>query len=167
MSPTSVIPDKYLRIYLSDHRSAAAGGIRLARRCRGNNVGSELGRFLDTLVDEVSQDVATLDQIMEEVGTRRNPVKHVLVVIGERLARLKPNGRLRGYSPLSRVIELEGLIAGVHAKQRLWHGVGAGRHGIDSDLLDEMIERADRQLNRLEAFHHTATSEAFDRSSRT
>lgn len=159
-------PEKYLRIYLQDHRSAAAGGLQLARRCRDSNADSELGRFLDTLVDEVNQDAATLDDLMKRFGVRRNPIKHALVVIGERVARLKPNGQLRGYSPLSKVIELEGLIAGVHAKQRLWKGLDATRNGPDPGVLDEMMQRADRQLHRLEAFHCTAAAEAFDSPTR-
>jgi hypothetical protein len=32
----------------------------------------------------------------------------------------KPNGHILTYSPLSRVIEVEALMAGVQVKQRLW-----------------------------------------------
>lgn len=159
-STTRRKPEEYLRIYLQDHRSAADGGLRLARRCRDSNGDSELG-FLDSLVDEVNQDAATLDDIMKRFGVRRNPIKHALVVISERVASLKPNGQFRGYSPLSRVIELEGLISGVHAKQRLWNGLDAAGHGVAPGVLDEMVERANRQLHSLEAFHRTAAAEAF------
>ena len=52
------------------------------------------------------------------VGTDR------LKVLGgwgaEKLGRLKLNGRLLGYSPLSRVVELEALVLGVRGKLSLW-----------------------------------------------
>lgn len=153
-------PEEYLRIYLNDHRSGAVAGGRLAQRCRGNNADSDLGRYLATLVDEVHEDAATLDEIMQRFGVRANPIKHALAVIGELIARLKLNGHLRGYSPLSRVIELETLIAGVHAKQQLWEALKAARCDVPAGVLDEMTERADRQLQALEAFHRTAAIHA-------
>lgn len=158
-------PEEYLRIYLNDHRSGAVVGGRLAQRCRDNNADSELGLYLGTLVDEVHEDAATLDEIMQRFGVRANPVKQALAVIGERIARLKLNGHLRGYSPLSRVIELESLIAGVHAKQRLWEALNAAHCDLPAGVLDEMTERADRQLQQLEAFHRTAAIHALASSS--
>ena len=38
----------------------------------------------------------------------------------EKIGRLKPNGQLTGYSPLSRVVELEGLALGITGKLSLW-----------------------------------------------
>ena len=43
-----------------------------------------------------------------------------LAVAGEWLARLKLNGRLRGYSPVSRLEEFEMLTAGIVTKASLW-----------------------------------------------
>ena len=39
---------------------------------------------------------------------------------GEKLGRLKLNGQLLGYSPLSRLIELEGLMLGIAGKLAMW-----------------------------------------------
>ena len=38
----------------------------------------------------------------------------------EKFGRLKPNGQLTGYSPLSRLVELEGLKLGITGKLGLW-----------------------------------------------
>jgi hypothetical protein len=48
---------------------------------------------------------------------RRNPVKVALAVGAERLGRLKPNGRLVRYSPLSRFVELDILAMGIEGKK--------------------------------------------------
>lgn len=41
----------------------------------------------------------------------------------EKLVRLKLNGRLRGYSPLSRLLELEMLHIGITGKLELWQAL--------------------------------------------
>jgi hypothetical protein len=55
-------------------------------------------------------------------------------------SRLKANGRLIGYSPLSRVLELEGLIMGITGKLEMWRSLqaienGSRIGGVDFDLL--------------------------------
>ena len=39
---------------------------------------------------------------------------------GEKVGRLKPNAQLRGYSPLSPLVELEGLLIGIQGKLAMW-----------------------------------------------
>ena len=52
-----------------------------------------------------------------------SPVKRTLAFLSERAARLKTNGRLFTYSPLSRVVELETLALGILGKLALWEGL--------------------------------------------
>lgn len=157
-----VVPMTYLGIYLNDHRAAAAGGLRVAQRCRGSNEGSELGSFLDDFVDELRRDESLVDSVMDALDIRQNPLKQTLVVAAEFVGRWKPNGHFISYSPLSRVLELEGLIAGVHAKQRLWVVLLSA---IESESLRNEISdaegRARRQLEHLEDFHEAALRIAF------
>jgi hypothetical protein len=152
-----------LQIYLNDHRAGAAGGLALVRRSRDSNQGTSLGDTLAALAVEIEDDAATLDRIAEHLGLRPNPVKQLAVQVAERVGRLKLNGRLRGYSPLSRVLELEGLLAGIDAKRKLWMALRAmvadGQiGGID---LCELSERAESQRERLISHHHEAVVEAF------
>jgi hypothetical protein len=44
---------------------------------------------------------------MERLGLKRSRVKPRLAIATERLTRLKLNGRLLAYSPLSRFVELD------------------------------------------------------------
>lgn len=86
-------------------------------------------------------------------GVRRSPIKPALALVSERVGRLKLNGRVREYSPLSRLLELEGLLLGVAGKRAMWRLLrdrdGAGPPGAGVDF-DELERRADAQLAGLD-----------------
>ena len=65
-----------------------------------------------------------LERVMHENTMSPSRMKMAAVRLGERLGRLKLNGRLVGYSPLSRVVELEGLYLVSHMRLMLWRGLG-------------------------------------------
>lgn len=151
----------YLRIYLNDHLMGAVGGIALARRCLGSNRGTALGDFLERFLLQVMEDRASLEGIMRRFGFRIDRVKLAAAVVGERLGRLKLNGPLRldetlfRYSDLSRLIELESLVAGVSLKQRLWESldhVATSDPRLDGVDFDRLLDRAASQLEELN--HH-------------
>jgi hypothetical protein len=155
--------DRYLGIYLNDHLAGAAGGVELARRLVSSNRGDpEMGEPLARIGAEIEADHETLIRLTERLGIRRDPVKPKLAVLAERLGRLKPNGRLRGYSPLSRVLELEILAAGIGGKLQLWNSLeetfGDSLSGFDFHAL---AERADRQGQEVEDLHMAAAKRAF------
>ena len=140
-----------LAIYLNDHLAGSTVGVELARRARGSNDGTELGEFLATLAAEIEEDRDTLGEVMGAVGAGRDRLKVVGAWAGEKVGRLKLNGRLLGYSPLSRVVELEGLRLGVEGKACLWRML---RELADPRLaafdFDALIVRAERQRDQLE-----------------
>ena len=109
-------PDGLLATYLNDHLAGATAGVELSRRSAGANEGTELGTVLARLASESEEDRATLQSVMEAVGAARDRVKVTAAWVGEKAGRLKPNGQLTGYSPLSRVIELEGMSLGMEAQ---------------------------------------------------
>ncbi|MGH2955628.1 MAG: hypothetical protein ACRDL6_01345 [Solirubrobacterales bacterium] len=157
--------DQLLQTYLRDHMAGARAGVELARRAAGSNRDSEYGAALAELSDEIEGDRRTLAELMDRLGVHGNPVKEVGGVLAERLGRLKLNGRLLGYSPLSRLLEIEGLAIGVSGKLELWRSLraaldsGAALEGID---LDRLIERAESQRARLESLHERAARDALD-----
>lgn len=154
---------RLLGIYLNDHLAGATVGVELARRLRSSNEGDpELSRPLNEICGEIEEDRATLCRTMEQLRISRDRLKPALAWAGEKLGRLKPNGRLREYSPLSRVIELEMLAIGIAGKARMWRTlegtVGNGPGGSD---FAGLAERADRQRARVEELHRIATRRAF------
>ncbi len=153
-----------LPIYVQDHLALSLAGIRLARRCRAENAGTALGRYLERLVPELEEDRAVLGDIARNLGGRPSRLKEAAAALGERLGRLKPNGRIVGYSALSRLWELEALAAGTDARHALWKVLGrAARRdprlrGFD---VERHEERAREQRGELERHRVRAADEAF------
>src|SRR3954469_24597007 len=105
---------KLLAIYLNDHLAGATLGFELARRLRGSNdEDPAFGPELAEICAEIEADRETLLAIMAELDVSPSKLKPLSAVLAERLGRLKLNGQLRGYSPLSRLDELEVLQLGV------------------------------------------------------
>src|SRR3954465_3970114 len=94
-------------IHLNAPLAGAAGGLELARRALGANRGTAFEAPLQRLATEIAEDREALLDVMDRLGARRDPVKQWAGWLAEKAGRLKPNGRLLGYSPLSRVVELE------------------------------------------------------------
>jgi hypothetical protein len=148
-----------LPIYLRDHYAGAAAGLELAKRTAKSNEGPEFGAFLTDLAAQIEADRAQLEDVMERLEVSPDPVKTGVGWLAEKLGRLKLNGQLIGYSPLSRVIELEGLSSGVRGKLALWRTLSTAApteprlEGID---FDQLIARAEEQLAGLDAHHARA-----------
>jgi hypothetical protein len=147
----------FLAIYLRDHHAAGVAGTRLARRVtQAETTKSDLrGVAL-----EIEQDLTALEGIMRSLGVERDRTKDALARIGERLGRLKPNGRLRERSPLSDVLELETLLVGITGKQALWLSLGASS-SVPTDDLERLAERAESQRRVVEEARLRAVRRAF------
>jgi hypothetical protein len=157
------VPEMLLGIYLNDHLAAATSARELARRAAASNRRSDYGPFLDELANEIDSDRDDLLAIMRRLGVGVDRIKLLSGWGAEKLGRLKLNGRLLGYSPLSRLVELELLELGVHGKLALWRSLQ--RLELDeltrSDLeLPRLVSRAEHQLEQLESQRLRAVAEA-------
>ena len=153
----------YLKIYLEDHYAAATAGLELARRTAGANRGTPYGDVLGPIADEIEEDRDTLRRIMTDLGIGPDRFKVAGAWAGEKAGRLKLNGHLTGYSPQSRVIELEGLVVGVTGKRCLWASlrhVAPQEPRLDVAELEGLIERAERQVAQLEEHRLKAVAES-------
>jgi hypothetical protein len=153
--------DKYLAIYFNDHLAGATAGLELAKRIRGQNEGTELGAFMEGLVAEIAEDRQTLLEFIDLIDAGQDRLKVAGGWITEKLGRLKLNGQLIGYSPLSRFIELEGLSLGIEGKRLMWLAlVDTQPERFGADRLRELVARAERQREAVEE-HRRAAREAF------
>ena len=156
-----MIERRLLAIYLNDHLAGATGGVELARRARSSNRGTKWGEALDGICAEVEADRTTLEEVMGRLAVRRNTAKVAGAWAAEKLGRLKLNGRLRGYSPLSRLLELEMLHIGITGKLELWQALqttlGPRLSEVDFSAL---IERAESQRQAVERLRLDAAAEA-------
>jgi len=152
-----------LRIYLQDHAATYTGLLELAKRALGSNEGTSFEQPLAQLRDEIADDRVLLADVMEKLGMTRDRVKDGAAWAAEKAGRLKLNGRVREYSPLSRVVELEGLAMLLLGQRRLWETLAA--RADDARLagvaLTSMPGRIDAQLARVEDLHGRATALAF------
>lgn len=151
-------PDRaWLRVYVNDHRAGAEGGIALMERCRASNEGSALAAVLSDLLVELRDDRDTLAAVAQSLDLAPNPVKPMLARVAEVVGRLKLNGRLTRYSPTSRLLEVEALLAGIDAKRSLWGALDAA--GIDPPPgvdFPRLADRATEQRRRLVPHHAEA-----------
>ncbi len=149
-----------LEIYLNDHLAGATGGVELARRLRASNRDDAVfGETLSRVCAEIEADRAVLEQVIEGLGYSRSKVKPAAAWVAEKLGRLKLNGQLRGYSSLSRLIELEGLLIGITGKIGLWQTLT--ELGADGDLdadLEQLTARAAAQRAAIDDLHRIAAA---------
>jgi hypothetical protein len=154
----------YLETYLQDHRAGAEMGSDLAHRLADENMGTPYEDFLVGLAQEIDQDVELLEDIMSRYGVSKSTLKTVGAKVGEKIARLKPNDQLSGYSPLSRVLELEGLRSGVQGKLALWDSlakIAPTDERLDEEEVAGLQAKAEHQLVGLREHHAMAAHEAF------
>jgi hypothetical protein len=87
--------------------------------------------------------------------------------VAEKIGRLKLNGQLTGHSPLSPLVELEGLRLGVTGVLDMWkvleQNLGGSLDGIDPD---ELARRGERQAEQLEFYRLDAAAKALSRPAR-
>ena len=153
-----------LGIYLQDHLAGATFGLELVERARRNNEGTEFDPSLRTLAEEIRRDRETLLDLMRDIGVAPSRLKIAAAWGSEKARRVKPNGRLVGYTPLARVEEFESLLLGIAGKRALWHLLGrldvvgrpVGRHDYAA-----LADRAQGQLEAVEQLRVRAGEVAF------
>jgi len=101
---------------------------------------------------------------MSQVGVQPQKWRAPVGTAAEKAARLKLNGHVLTRSPLSRVVELEALLAGVEGKRSGWRTL---RHLAKTDdrfdvgQLDRLIARSLEQSELLERVRSWAIDQAF------
>jgi hypothetical protein len=164
MSVDAPSTSKYLAIYLNDHLGGSTTGVELVDRIAKEYAGSELGEFAAGLARDIRADREALLEIMHALDVTPDKVKVAMGWATEKLGRLKLNGEIRDRSPLSPLVELEGMSLGIEGKRSLWLALAeteavAGR--IGSERLRELIARAERQRSAVEEQRIAAARRAF------
>jgi len=167
VAPATTADEPHLAIYMNDQLALGVLWREIARRSARANHGTETGAALEDVASAIAEDVETFEDLMRRLALPKNHAKPVLAIAGERIGRLKLNGRLKGYSPLSRFEELDFLVMGIDGKVVLWQNLrdlaGLGERLPDVDF-DGLVERARSQRTRLEPHHAAAGREAFGQS---
>jgi hypothetical protein len=161
----ALMPASLLAIYLNDHFAGATAAISLTQRALRENRNNELGTFLaQKLLPELREDRRTLAELMDRLAVRRSIPKTAAAWVAEKLGRLKLNGQLIGYSPLSRLLELEILAIGIEGKRALWLVLAEIRQRderLRENDLEHLVQRAVSQREGLEPHRLAAATLAF------
>jgi hypothetical protein len=157
---------KRLSTYLNDHLAVALAGVELAKRSLASNEGTAVEPLLRRLNDDLDADLRLMREVMRALGVSEDPLKKGLAWVGERLGRLKLNDSLTSYSPLSRVVELEGLMVVTGLLRTTWASLDEVL-GEDARVPDtgEARRRAEQNLRDLEQQRPAAVREALTAAS--
>jgi len=153
---------QYWETYLNDHRAGATAGTALVRRIWRSNRRTEWGPIIEKVAESIEQDLVVLDEVRAVAGVSGGDLKRVAALLTERAGRLKLNGHLLTYSPLSRVLELETLMSAVRGKQSLWvalHTAGPSHPEWSDFDFPALEKRGSEQLETLGRFHEWAVTE--------
>lgn len=154
---------RLLATYLNDHLAGSVAARELVRRAAGSNKGTSYGAFLKRLGREIDEDHDALLALMGSLDVGVDRAKVAAGWTAEKLGRLKPNGRLISYSPLSRVVEFEALLLGVRGKLAGWEALEELRPqepAMAAADLPLLIKRAEKQLSQIEEHRRRAVLEA-------
>jgi hypothetical protein len=153
---------RMIGIYLNDHLAGSVMGSRLAKRIARQNEGNEYGTKVAGIAREIEEDKATLHELMDRLGIGEQRARMAMAWVAEKAMRLKPNGRLLRYSPLSRVLELEALTMGITGKLELWRSMEAVENGAKVPGFDftQLAQRAETQRDLVEDLRVRAAREA-------
>jgi hypothetical protein len=139
-------------VYCNDHLAASTGGIELVRRMLGEHRTTDYEQPLEQLLGELREEKASLEAMMRGLGFPVRRYKLAAVWAGEKLARLKLNGRLLQRSPLSDLVEFEFLASAVRAKRSGFETLRTAAEvepRLPKAELDRLIGQADRQFEWL------------------
>ncbi len=153
-----------LHVHLQNHWTAATGGIDFADRVAGSHRGTAIGADLERVRTEVHEDRETLREIMEAAGTRPGVVIPFAARVAERVGRLKPNGHLIQWSPVSDVMELEIFRGAVTIKLAGWETLAILAEHDARLPLDRLLTLAERAREQAAALAKIQRAVAISRS---
>jgi hypothetical protein len=147
------VAGKALDTYLNDHLGGAMLGSDLAEQIRDRSEGTPLGDQMAKIAPQIEEDRQTLIDLMEALGTSKNPVKQASAWVAEKASRLKFAGWSSGEPEFGLFMALETLTLGVEGKLSLWKAlkeVASDYPALSAADLDRLIARAQTQHETLE-----------------
>jgi hypothetical protein len=145
------LDDALVEVYLSDHAAGAAAMIRRLRRMAAA-YDSELAAAMAALADTLESERAWITALMRSRKLTPSRWKTAAAVVGERIGRLKLNGRTFQESPLSPLLELELLGSGLRGKRSGWRTLleWSTELRIEPAELEALLADVERQIDQVE-----------------
>ncbi len=128
--------DRLLGIYLQDHLAVLRGAVELGNRVRAEHDAHWAQGAAQGFLTMVLDDRKELLRAARALSVEPSLVKEAGAWLGEKLGRLKLNGRISSRSPLSIVLELEAMCLLVAHGEALWRAlepIAAARPELELD----------------------------------
>ncbi len=153
--------DSPLGIYLNDHLAGSVGALEMVERVIEENAGNAFAGRLEEILREIRADQSVLQDVIERVGSKENPLKKAGAWLAEKVSRLKMSGS-DVPDELARLEVLETLTVALQGKLALWRALRtvADRHDALREVnLDRLERRGIEQFDRVEAWRLEAVRE--------
>ena len=153
-----------LRQYMADHLAGATAGTNRIQRMAEDYVDTPVFPEISEVAEAIRRERGFLVQLIQRQGFPTSPASNTIAWLGERAARLKPNGRLPGgRSPSTLVVEAEMMITAVTGKLHGWKVMKdhADELGVDPQVFQDLIDDAEDQREQLQRVHEYARHRAF------
>jgi uncharacterized protein (UPF0548 family) len=166
-SQDTILDGRLLAIYLRDHHALLVALCELADRMSSASRPGEQHAFAVDVHQTAVADRVDLEALLDRLDSGPSLARHAAVWAGEKLGRLKLNGRVVRASPLSAVTELEGCLLLLESNRALWSGVASLAIGPAdatdrAQLTSKLLATGERlRLNAL----HSATQRDVDATS--
>ena len=144
-----------LDLYLSDHLTGSTAGTNRLERMAADYVDTPCFAELSRLAEEVRAEQTFLQNLIDALGIRRRRHRQAAAWLGERVARLKTDGRVLKRSPMTLLLETELMRSAVHGKIGGWQTLRANAEelGLDPETFAELITASERQIATLDQIH--------------
>lgn len=156
--------DGLLKIYLQDHLAGSEAGIRLARLCQAQNLGTPVGAFAARLLRNLAADKVVLSEVLDRLHGDQAPLRRGLGAMAGLLSQLKLRrpGKARA---LARFETVEALVVAVNGRRALWRTlerVAESDRRMKDLPFGPLAQRAKDDLEEAEAHRLALVREAFE-----
>lgn len=149
--------------HVHTHLAGSAAGIDLFARGASGLLDPEAAALVRDIHRELLDERRRLRRMADDLGVGEATVMTVAARLGERVARLKPNGSWTERTPLTDLVELEAMRVAVSGKQAGWEAllsVVDVHAPLDRDELEMLAAQAATQEQRLAGAHQRAAARA-------
>ena len=150
-------------LYLSDHLTGATAGVNRGERMVADYVDTPVYAQLGQITERLVAERDFLEKLIHGLGFSRKPYRQAVAWAGERIGRLKGNGRVASRSPMTLLLETDLMRGAVRSKVGVWETLRdyAPALGLDPAVFEELIDSASHQLDLLDEVHAYARPKAF------
>ncbi len=153
------VTNRYLKIYLRDHLALGLAGVDFCQRVMRQNRDNLIAETLKPFADDLEEEARALTRLMARLDVDPSQLKVTGARLAVRAGKLKLNGELLTYSPLSRLFEIESLLGAVQTRKGLWKTLSDATHlypDLDDVPMQRYLHRIDGQIELLEDLHQKA-----------